>query len=601
LTTSSAPDENLPDGPGVYLMYDPKDNILYVGKAKSLKKRVKSYFREEIEDPKTRALMRQFHHLEYMVTDSEKEALILESNLIKKHLPRYNIRLKDDKRYPYLKITREDFPRLLVTRIYEDDGADYYGPYTDVKAVRNIIKFLKPVFPLRDCKRMDGPCLNYQIKLCPAPCSGQVTKEEYQKQIKQVKLFLEGRYDDIKAIMRDEMLDAASEKEFEKAAALRDQLNSLDDILEKQKMELNRNLDQDVIAASADTELAVVVVFSLRAGKIMSKEDFIMEGLSQGLTEDDNSIPESVYSAFLKQYYSGPRPVPGEILIPQLVKDEKLILEWLREKKGDMVALKIPETNLERSMVRMVAKNAQIIKDNQKEFRGALLDLKGYLHIPHLPRYIEAFDISNLSGQMAVGSMVVFEDGKPKKNAYRRFKIKTPGPDDYGMMRELLERRYHKHSFDDESAGEQVPDLILVDGGRGQLNVALDVLHSTGIQTGVIGLAKEFEHVFVPEVSSPIILPPKSPAMHLLQRIRDEAHRFAISYHRKLRSQEMEHSILDDIPGVGPKRKQKLLKHFGSLEQVKSAGVDELAQVEGISSNLALVIQEFLQKNNSES
>jgi excinuclease ABC subunit C len=545
--------------------------------------------------------MRLFHHLEYLITDSEKEALILESNLIKKHLPRYNIRLKDDKRYPYLKITREDFPRLIVTRRYEDDGAEYYGPYTDVKAVRNIIKFLKPVFPLRDCKRMDGPCLNYQIKLCPAPCNGRISKNDYQKQIDQVKLFLEGRYDDIKAIMKDEMLDAASKKEYEKAASLRDQLNSLDDILEKQKMELNRNLDQDVIAASADSELAVVVVFSLRSGKIMSKEDFLMEGLSPGLTRDENNIPESVYSAFLKQYYSGPRPVPGEILIPQLVKDEKLILEWLEDKKNAPVNLKIPETTLERSMVRMVAKNAKIIKDHQKEYKSALLDLKGYLHIPHLPRYIEAFDISNLSGQMAVGSMVVFDDGKPKKSAYRHFKIKTPGPDDYGMMRELLERRYHKFHAVDDSVGEELPDLILVDGGRGQLNVALEVLRSYGIQTGVIGLAKEFEHVFVPEVSSPIILPPKSPAMHLLQRIRDEAHRFAISYHRKLRSREIEYSLLDEIPGVGPKRKQNLLKHFGSLEQVKKASVDEMAQVKGISTNLAQVIYEFLQNKGPES
>jgi excinuclease ABC subunit C len=598
LTASTPSDENLPDRPGVYLMYDSHDTILYVGKAKSLKKRVKSYFREEIEDPKTRALMRQYHHLEYMVTDSEKEALILESNLIKKHLPRYNIRLKDDKRYPYLKITREDYPRLLVTRRYKDDGAEYYGPYTDVKAVRKIIKFLKPVFPLRDCKRMDGPCLNYQIKLCPAPCSGQVNKKEYQKQINQVKLFLEGRYDDIKAIMKDEMLVAASQKEYEKAAALRDHLNSLDNILEKQKMELNRNLDQDVIAAAADLELAVVVVFSLRAGKIMSKEDFLMEGLSEVLAEDwEDSIPESIYSAFLKQYYSGPRQVPGEIMIPQLVREEELIREWLEDKKGAPVNLKIPQTTLERSMLRMVTKNAQIIKDHQKEFKSALLDLKGYLHIPHVPRRIEAFDISNISGQMAVGSMVVFEDGKPKKSAYRRFKIKTTGPDDYGMMRELLERRYHNFSGEDQSRmEEEVPDLILVDGGRGQLNVALEVLGVHGIQTGVIGLAKEFEHVFIPEVSLPLILPSSSPAMHLLQRIRDEAHRFAITYHRKLRYGEIEHSLLDEIPGVGPKRKQNLLKHFGSLEQIKKAGVDEIAQVKGINTNLAWLIHEFLKK-----
>ncbi|MEG3224687.1 MAG: excinuclease ABC subunit C [Methanobacteriales archaeon Met13] len=573
-------------------MYDSKDTILYVGKAKSLKKRVKSYFREDIEDPKTRALMRQFHHLEYMVTDSEKEALILESNLIKKHLPRYNIRLKDDKRYPYLKITREDYPRLLITRRFEDDKAEYYGPYTDVKAVRRIIKFMKPIFCIRDCKRMDGPCLNYQIKLCQAPCAGKISKKEYQKQMEQVKLFLEGRYQDVKAMMHHEMEEAASSHQYEKAAALRDQLNSLDDILERQKMELNRNLDQDVIAASVDVELAVVVVFSLREGKIMSKEDFIMEGVSEALEGDlKKNNTENIFSAFLTQYYSGPRLVPGEIMLPHVLDEQKVIEEWLSDKRKDLVRLKIPETTMERSMVRMVAKNAKIIKYHQKEFQSALLDLKDYLKMPRLPRRIEAFDISNLSGKMAVGSMVVFEDGKPKIRDYRRFKIKTPGPDDYGMMKELLERRYAKSS-EDES---KVPDLILVDGGRGQLNVALEVLKFYDLNIRVIGLAKEYEHVFVPEFQAPLILPASSLSLHLLQRIRDEAHRFAINYHKKLRSKDIEQSLLDEIPGVGPKRKRNILNHFGSLEKVKSARVDEIAKIRGISKNLARKIHNYLQ------
>ncbi|HMK54490.1 MAG TPA: excinuclease ABC subunit UvrC [Methanobacteriaceae archaeon] len=590
MTNSMELQKNLPDKPGVYLMHDSKDTILYVGKAKSLKKRVKSYFREDIDDPKTRALMRQYHHLGYMVTDSEKEALILESNLIKKHLPRYNIRLKDDKRYPYLKITREDYPRLLITRKFEEDKAEYYGPYTDVKAVRRIIKFLKPIFRIRDCKKMDGPCLNYQIKLCQAPCSGKISKKEYNKQIKQIRLFLEGRYQDVKIIMQDEMELAASHHEYEKAAALRDQLNSLDDILEKQKMELNRNLDQDVVAASIDVEMALVVVFSLREGKIMSKEDFIMEGVSEALEGDlTRNSTEDIFSAFLKQYYSGPRQIPGEIMLPHSLDEQKVIEEWLSDKKGHLVQIKTPETTMERSMVRMVAKNAKIIKDHQKEFQSALMDLKHYLKMPSLPRRIEAFDISNISGQMAVGSMVVFIDGKPKKRDYRRFKIKTSGPDDYGMMKELLERRYSK------VVDDQAPDLILVDGGRGQLNIALEVLKVKNVNTRVIGLAKEYEHVFVPEFQAPIILPATSPSLHLLQRIRDEAHRFAITYHKKLRSKNIEHSLLDEIPGVGPKRKRDILNHFGSLECVKSASVDEIAKVKGISKKLAQKIHQFLQ------
>lgn len=619
---------DLPEKPGVYLLKDVRDEILYVGKAKSLKKRVKSYFKEELEDPKTRVLMRHFHHMDYMVTDTEKEALILESNLIKKHLPRYNIRLKDDKRFPYLQITSEDYPRLLITRNIREDGSHYYGPFTDVTSVRSLLKLLKPVFQLRDCKRMDGPCLNYQIDLCPAPCSGQVTQKDYQENVEKVKLFLEGRQKEVMGLLQKEMEQAAANHDYEKAVVIRDQLFSLSEVMEKQKMEFNRSLDQDVIASSNDGEVVVVVVFRVMNGKIMGKEDFLMEGAQE------NSAPE-ILAAFIKQYYSGPRQVPAEILLPVMIEDKELIEKWLSDKisaddreglnrsdsphgesnvfnvknraemdtNGSMmdtnisinadndfaVSMRVPDEGLEHRLVQMVTKNASIILNHHKQARGALLDLKTYLKIPRIPRRIEAFDISNLSGQMAVASMVVFEDGKPSKNHYRKYKLETPGPDDYGMMREVLTRRYEKLM----SKGEKPPDLVVVDGGRGQLNVAIDVLDSLGVKTGIIGLAKEFEQVFIPEVAIPLILPPNSPALHVLQWVRDEAHRFAVKYHKNLRDRNLKSSPFDKIPGIGPKRKMNLLRHFGDVESVKNASIDEITEVKGINKNLALEIHAY--------
>nr|WP_319372671.1 excinuclease ABC subunit UvrC [uncultured Methanobacterium sp.] len=629
--TISNPND-LPEKPGVYLLKDVKDEILYVGKAKSLKKRVKSYFKEELEDPKTRVLMRHFHHMDYMVTDTEKEALILESNLIKKHLPRYNIRLKDDKRFPYLQITSEDYPRLLITRNIREDGSHYYGPFTDVTSVRSLLKLLKPVFQLRDCKRMDGPCLNYQIDLCPAPCSGKVTRDDYNENVEKVKLFLEGRQKEVMDLLQNEMEQAAGSYDYEKAGVIRDQLFSLGEVMEKQKMEFNRSLDQDVIASSNDGEVVVVVVFRVMNGKIMGKEDFLMEGAQE------NSPPE-ILAAFIKQYYSGPRQVPSEILLPVMIEDKELIEKWLSDKMhaedmggldnsdspnreinvlnvdtvGDRdemdttgsiintnipiradndfaVSLRVPDEGLENRLVQMVIKNANIILNHHKQARGALLDLKTYLKIPKIPRRIESFDISNLSGQMAVASMVVFEDGKPSKNHYRKYKLETPGPDDYGMMREVLMRRYEKLM----SKGETPPDLVVVDGGRGQLNVAIDVLDSLGVKTGVIGLAKEFEQVFIPEVAIPLILPPNSPALHVLQRVRDEAHRFAVKYHKNLRDKNLKSSPLDKIPGIGPKRKMNLLRHFNDLESLKNASIDEITEVKGINRNLAREIHAHL-------
>jgi len=564
-----------------------EDVVLYVGKAKSLIKRVKSYFSKSEQPLKTKLLMSHFHSLEYIITDTEKEALILESNLIKKYKPKYNIRLKDDKRYPYIKITNEDYPRVLITRNVRDDGAYYYGPFTDTGSVRGIVKSLKALFKIRTCRKMDGPCLNYQIHLCSAPCSGKITKKSYNEIVEKINLFFEGKYNQIIEMLNEMMIEAAENYEFEKAAVLRDQIQSVDNILEKQKIEFDRDLEQDVIACSYDEKIASVVVFSIREGKIIGKDDFLMSGT-------EGTLPNKILSAFLKQFYMSPRHVPSEIIIQYKPDEKELIQEWLSENRGDEVILRTPDNTSETRLVQMVAKNAEIIKNHEREVRGALVDLKKYLNIPRIPRRIEAFDISNISGKHPVGSMVVFVDGIPKKSKYRRFNVKIEGPDDYAMMREVLTRRYSKISPDEES---KKPDLILVDGGKGQLNVALDVLNSLHLKDiPVIGLAKEFEHIFIPKVSSPVILPSNSEALYLLQRIRDEAHRFAVKHHKKLRSKEIKRSILDEIKGIGEKRKVSLLKYFGDLENIKKADIDELASVNGINRDLAVKIYEYLHK-----
>ncbi len=581
--------DNLPDKPGVYIMRNIDDVVLYVGKAKSLIKRVKSYFSTREQPLKTKLLMSHFHNLEYIVTDTEKEALILESNLIKKYKPKYNIRLKDDKRYPYIKITNEDFPRVLITRNVRDDGSYYYGPFTDTGSVRRIVKSLKALFKIRECRKMDGPCLNYQINLCSAPCSGEITKKSYNEIVEKINLFFEGKYNQIIDMLNEMMNEAALNQEFEKAAVLRDQILSIDGILEKQKIEFDRGLEQDIIACSYDEKIACVVVFSIRDGKIIGKDDFLMSGT-------EGTLPDKILAAFLKQYYMSPRQAPAEIIIQYKPDENDLIIEWLSENSEHEVVLRTPNNGTETRLVQMVAKNAEIIKNQQSEVRNALLDLKKYLKIPRIPRRIEAFDISNISGKLSVGSMVVFEDGLPKKSKYRKYKIKIDGPNDYAMMEDVLERRYSK------MAPENKPDLILVDGGKGQLNVALQVLKSLQLDDiSAIGLAKEFEHVFVPKVSNPIVLPRNSAALHLLQRIRDEAHRFAVTYHKQLRSRELKHSILNEIKGIGEKRKVNLLKHFGDIEHLKKANVDEIANVKGINKDLADMIYKHLNKESANS
>ncbi len=578
---------NLPNKPGVYIMRNIEDAVLYVGKAKSLNKRVKSYKSRSEQPIKTKLLMSQFHSLEYMITDTEKEALILESNLIKKYKPKYNIRFKDDKKYPYIKITSEKFPRVLITRNVVDDGAYYYGPFTDTGSVRSTVKSLKALFKIRTCRKMDGPCLNYQINLCTAPCSGKINQKSYNEIVEKINLFFEGKYNQIMEMLNEMMIEAAENHEFEKAAVLRDQIQSVDNILEKQKIEFDRGLEQDIIACSYDEKIACVVVFTIREGKTIGKDDFLMSG-TQG------TLPSNILSAFLKQFYMSPRQVPSEIIIQYNPDEKDLIQEWLSENRGSEVVLRIPENVSETRLVQMVAKNAEIIKNHEIEVRSALVDLKNYLNIPILPRKIEAFDISNTSGKLPVGSMVVFENGVPKTSKYKRYRIKMDGPDDYAMMKDVLTRRYSKIAPQENA---KKPDLILVDGGKGQLNVALNVLNSLGLgDIPVIGLAKEFEHIFIPKVSSPVILPSNSEALYLLQRIRDEAHRFAVKYHKTLRSRETKRSILDDIKGIGEKRKIRLLKYFGDIESIKNADIKEIAGVDGINMDLAAKIYEHLHK-----
>ena len=551
-TKVNSPDE-LPQKPGIYIMKDKNEEIIYVGKSKSLRSRVRSYFQKNLDRPKTQVLMSHFNSLEYIVTNSEKEALILEANLIKKHRPRYNINLKDDKRYPYVKITKEEYPRILITRDIGRNGT-YYGPFTDATAVRQTVRFLKQLFRIRTCKRMDGPCLNSQIDLCYAPCDEQISKEEYMEHINKIDLFFQGKYNKILKDLKSEMKEAAENQEFEKAAVLRDQIQSIEEVMQKQFVEMNNELDQDIIAISYTTQNAIVVVMNIRNGKIVGKDDFLMNG---------------------------------------------------SDLRGNKVSIKVPQKGNKLRLVRMARKNADIIKNQKQKMEKSMIELKKYLKLEKMPRVIEGYDISNISGKMAVGSKVSFLDGKPNKKQYKKFKMNTPGPNDFAMMKELLERRlkplkehYEKkrinieHIKNNEAETERIeplklgeePNLIVIDGGKGQLGMAVDVLKEYELtHIPIIGLAKEFEEIYIPNSSFPIRIPQDNEGLHLLQQVRDESHRFAVTYHRTLRSKKIEESPLDNIVGIGRKRKIELLKHFENLEAIKNASVEELKEVKGMS------------------
>ena len=575
LSTKVKSPDNLPNKPGVYIMRDSTDTIIYIGKAKNLVKRVKSYFREKLDRPKTQILMSHFDSLEYIVTNSEKEALILEATLIKKHRPRYNVQLKDDKRYPYVKITNERFPRLVITRNVAKNGV-YYGPFTDVGSVKQTVKFLKSLFKIRTCRNMDGPCLNSQIDLCYAPCSGNISEKEYLEIINKIDLFFQGKYSTIVKNLKREMSDAAANEEYEKAAVIRDQIASIEEIMEKQFVDLvDDDLDQDVIAIAPGENEVVVIIMPIRNGKIVGRDDFLMSG-----SQYDSS--SEVLFAFIQQYYGYNRHIPKQILLDEEIDEKELLEDWLSDLRGNKVHIKVPQKGVKLRLVKMARKNAEIIKHQKKKMENALIELKKYLKLEKLPRVIEGYDISNISGKFAVGSKVSFKDGKPDKKRYKHFRMETPGPNDFAMMEELLTRRLKMVDSDPE------PDLMVIDGGKGQLGMACGVLEKLNLtHIPVIGLAKEFEEIYIPNSKRPIIIPKNNKALHLLQQVRDESHRFAITYHRKLRSKDIQASSLDDIAGIGKKRKINLLKEFGSIENIKNASVEDLAKIEGMNQKTA--------------
>ncbi len=575
MSTKIKSPDNLPNKPGVYIMKDDADTIIYIGKAKSLVKRVKSYFREKLDRPKTQILMSHFDSLEYIVTNSEKEALILEATLIKKHRPRYNVQLKDDKRYPYVKITDEEFPRLVITRNVTKNGV-YFGPFTDVGSVKQTVKFLKSLFKIRTCRNMNGPCLNSQIDLCYAPCDGKISKEEYGEIINKIDLFFQGKYSTIVNNLKKEMVEAADREEFEKAAVIRDQITSIEEIMEKQFVDfVDDDLDQDVIAIAPSENEVIVIIMPIRNGKIVGRDDFLMSG-----SQYDSS--SEIMFSFIQQYYGYNRHIPKQILLDENIDEKELLEEWLSDLRGNKVTIKVPQKGVKLRLVKMAKKNAEIIKHQKKNMENSLIELKKYLKLEKVPHVIEGYDISNISGQFAVGSKVSFKDGKPYKKRYKHFRMETPGPNDFAMMEELLTRRLKLIDSDPE------PDLMVIDGGKGQLGMACGVLEKLNLtHIPVIGIAKEFEEIYLPNTKRPIIIPKNNKALHLLQQVRDESHRFAITYHRKLRSKDISASSLDDIVGIGKKRKIALLKEFGSIENIKKASIEELAKTNGMNQKTA--------------
>lgn len=559
--------EKLPDATGVYIFRDRDDRVLYVGKSISIRKRVSSYFREQ-ENPRLRIMMRHLESIEYILTQNEKEALILESNLIKRYRPPYNVRLKDDKRYPFIKITDEEYPRVLIVRTIGRDSARYYGPFTDTGAVRRTLKLIKSLFRIRSCRRMDGPCLNSQIDLCYAPCDGRISREEYQEIIEKVDLFFQGRYQEVIEVLEEEMKEASERLEFERAARIRDQIESIREVMERQHASFTDSIDQDIVALERGGDASAVVVLQIRDGKITGKDDFILRG----------SAPRTeILEAFLKQYYAIPRRVPSEILTQYPVEDG-VIAEWLSELRGEEVKIHSPEGGAGRRLLNIAWKNASVILKQKGRVRDALLQLKDDLKLPEIPRRMEGLDISNIAGESATGSVAVFIDGKPSPGSYRRYRISAQGPDDYAMMRELVERRYSSPEL-------RKPDLVLIDGGKGQLGAALEALKNCGVHVPVVGIAKKREEVYLPGLSEPVDV--DDGALQILRHLRDEAHRFAVKYHRTIRDRDSLESELDGIRGVGPVRKRALLEHFGSLDGVMDASVEELASIPGMTREVA--------------
>ena len=610
--------KKLPRKPGVYIMRDDKDVILYVGKAINLHNRVRSYFRENIgRGPAIDQMVSLIARFEYIVTDSELEALVLENNLIKENSPKYNTLLKDDKTYPYIKVTvGEDYPRILFSRTMKKDKSRYFGPYTSAAAVKDTIELLNKLYQLRTCNRvlprdtgLERPCLNYHIKQCLAPCQGYVSKEEYRQQVAGALEFLNGNYSPILKDLEEKMKKAAEAMEFEDAARYRDLLSSVRQVSQKQKITEGVGEDKDILALYQDETEAVVQVFFVRDGKLIGREHYYMTHVPE------NNKP-AILQDFVKQFYAGTPFIPRELMLQYEIEDAELIEKWLSERKGSRVYLKVPKIGSKEKLVELAAQNAKLVlsQDREKLKReegrtiGAVKEISDLLQLPLTgTARMEAYDISNINGFENVGSMVVYEKGKPKRSDYRKFKIKSvSGPDDYACMREVLMRRFRHGMEESKELEEQemdqeygsftkFPDLILMDGGRGQVNIALSVLEELGIDIPVCGMVKDDNHrtrgLYYHNIELPIDT--HSEGFKLITRIQDEAHRFAIEYHRSLRSKTQVKSVLDDIPGVGPARRKALMRHFKSLEEIRQASVEELMEIPEMNERTAEEIVTF--------
>ena len=605
-----------PDKPGVYLMKDALDNVLYVGKALVLRNRLRSYFGSSNGLPnKIRRMVAQIVDFEFIVTDTESEALILENTLIKRYQPYYNARLKDDKTYPYLKIDlNEEFPKVYITRQVAKDGARYFGPFATASSVRQTMDLVKKLFPYRSCTKVitgtdPRPCLEYFIHRCVAPCSGYATRDDYAEVIEQIILFMEGNTEVVTRDLREKMTEASSNMEFERAGVLRDQIRGIDKVVEEQQIKVDggSEKDMDAIAMAQGTNETWVEVFFIRRGKLIGRDRFLMEG-----TEGES--PGLVLGQFIKQFYQAALVIPPTILVQHELEEDQLIQDWLKERRGGAVKLLYPKRGHNKKLLDVVAENAsqglvqQRVKwlNNADVIQQAVAELQEELSLPDLPQRMECYDISHIQGTNVVGSMVVFQDGKPRPGHYRRFQIKTvEGVDDYASMQEMLRRRFKrlataraKRQRDGEDCNDSwgiVPDLVLIDGGKGHLSAALEVFLELGLDdVPLASLAKENEWLYVPHTPEPIILPRKSQALYLVQRLRDEAHRFAITYHRDLRSKSSMRSSIDMVTGIGPKRKRMLLRRFGSVQAIKEAQLDEIAAVPGLTRSLALRLKQTL-------
>lgn len=608
--------KKLPDHPGVYLMHNARDEIIYIGKAVSLRNRVRQYFQSSRnKGPKIEKMVTHIARFEYILTDSELEALVLECNLIKEHRPKYNTMLKDDKTYPYIKVTLgEAFPRVLFSRQMKKDKSRYYGPYTSAGAVKDTIELIRKLYQLRTCSRVlprdtgkDRPCLNYHIHQCNAPCQGYISQEEYGKQVRQAMDFLNGKYEPVLKDLEEKMKAAAADLDFEKAAEYRDLLTSVKQIAQKQKITAFDGEDRDIMALAMDDRDAVVQVFFVRQGRLIGREHF-------HVTIGNEDTPREVLSTFIRQYYAGTPFIPREIMLQMEIDDLDVVEQWLTSRRGQRVYIRVPKKGTREKLVELAARNAEMVltQDREKIRReegrtiGAVREVAGWLNLGYVRR-MEAYDISNINGFETVGSMVVYEKGKPCRSDYRRFRLRTvSGPDDYASMREVLTRRFthgieEKEKNRQKNLGEEYgsftrfPDLILMDGGRGQVNIALQVLDELGLEIPVCGMVKDDHHrtrgLYYNNIEIPVDT--HSEGFRLITRIQDEAHRFAIEYHRSLRSREQVHSVLDDIPGIGPERRKALMKAYESLDAIREADIESLKAVPSMNELAAVSVYRF--------